>query len=289
MGRDLFDSSPAARSIFETANTVMGFDLAQICFEGPEEKLRDTSITQPAIMTVSLAALAAALEGGGISARPAFMAGHSLGEYCALVVGQSLSLADGMRLVRERARLMAEAGFQNPGTLAAILGLDEETVESICAEADVDVCNRNLPTQTVIGGPRAGVEKAMALARERGARNVTELNVSGAFHSRLMQPAFAGLQAAVEQTQIDVPCIPVLSNITATPLETVAAIKEELPRQAVSPVRWHQSVATMSAAGISTFVEFGPGRVLTGMVRRLLPEATLVNIARFTDAAELKL
>ena len=289
MGRDLWDSSPAARSVLETADRVLGFSLSGVCFEGPEDKLRDTRITQPAIMAVSLAALAAALECGALSARPAFVAGHSLGEYSALVAARALALEQGFRLIAERARLMAEAGEQNPGTLAAIMGMEEPAVQAICRDSDTDLCNLNLPEQTVVGGTRDAVEKAMALAKERGARRSVELNVSGAFHSRLMKPAVAGLQAAVESAGIRSPVLPAVSNVTAKPLAGAAEVCEELPRQIVSPVRWHQSVANMSAAGVTVFVEFGPGKVLTGLVRRLAPEATLANVSTFEDASRLRL
>lgn len=286
MGRDLWDSSPAARTVLETADAVLGYQLSSICFEGPDEKLRDTRIAQPAIMAVSLAALAAALEAGSLSGRPAFVAGHSLGEYSALVASGAISLEDGFRLIAERARLMGEAGAMEAGTLAAIIGMEESAVEQLCRDTDTDVCNMNLPNQTVVGGSRAAVEKAMALARERAAQRAVELNVSGAFHSRLMRPAVAGLEAAVARSNALDPAVPVVSNVTALPISSAAEVKAELPRQIVSPVRWHQSVATMSAAGVTTFVEFGPGKVLTGMVRRVAPGATLVNVSTFKDAQQ---
>ena len=286
MGRDLWDSSPAARTVLQTADDILGYSLSSICFEGPDDKLRDTRIAQPAIMAVSLAALAAALEAGSLSGRPAFVAGHSLGEYSALVAGGALSLEDGFRLIAERARLMGEAGATQPGTLAAIIGMEEAAVEELCGDTDTDVCNMNLPNQTVVGGSRAAVEKAMALARERGAQRALELNVSGAFHSRLMRPAVAGLEAAVSRVHPVDPLVPVVSNVTGKPMSSAAQVTEELPRQIVSPVRWHQSVATMSAAGVTTFAEFGPGKVLTGMVRRIAPGATLVNVTTFQDAQQ---
>ncbi len=289
MGRDLWESSPAARSVLETANEVLGFSLTALCFDGPDEKLKDTRIAQPAIMAVSLAALAAAIEAGTASARPALMAGHSLGEYSALVAAGAMSLADGMRLIQERARLMAEAGEANPGTLAAIMGMEESAVAALCRDADADLCNLNLPDQTVLGGTREVVEKAMALAKERGARRALELNVSGAFHSRLMKPAVAGLQAAVQGAAVQDPVVRLVSNVSAGLLATAADVRTELPQQVVSPVRWHQSIATMSAAGVDTFVEFGPGKVLTGLVRRLAPGATLANVSTFSDAGQLKL
>lgn len=288
MGLDLWDASPAARALLKTADEVLGIELTGICFKGPEEKLRDTRIAQPAIMAVSLAALAAALECGAIEERPAYAAGHSLGEYSALVAAGALSLEDGLRLVQQRANLMAEAAEKNPGTLAAIIGLDETAVEAICREADADVCNLNLPNQTVVGGSRQAVEKAIGLAKERGAQRALELNVSGAFHSRLMRPAIRGLEAAVRKAGVRPPSIPVISNVSALPMTTADAVREELPRQIVTPVRWHQSVATMSAAGVDAFVEFGPGKVLTSMMRRLVVGATLANVSTSGDIARLR-
>ena len=287
MGRDLWESSAAARSVLETADRALGYSVSSVCFEGPEDKLRDTRIAQPAIMAVSLAALAAALE-GGLDSRPAFVAGHSLGEYSALVAGGALSLEDGFRLIGERARLMAEAGQREAGTLAAIIGLEEDVVEAICRDADTDLCNVNLPNQIVVGGTRANVESAMALARERGAQRALELNVSGAFHSRLMRPAVDGLASAVESAPVRDAVVPIVSNVTAAPITRASDVRVELPQQIASPVRWHQSVATMSAAGVTTFVEFGPGRVLTGMVRRLVPGAVLLNISTYNEAMQAR-
>lgn len=279
MGRDVWDASAAAREVFETADRVLGYSLSQICFEGPDDRLRQTEYTQPAIFTTSLACLAAAVEAGAVAARPAFTAGHSLGEYSALVAAGALSLEEGLRLLDTRARLMAEAGRSYPGTLAAVLGMDEDAVRSLCADADVDVCNYNLPNQTVVGGERANVERAIELAKERGAQRALELNVSGAFHSRLMRPAADGLTEAVAAADLHVPDVPVVANATAAAMTDVAAIRNELSAQVATAVRWHESVTLMAAAGVSTFIEFGPGRVLTGMVKRLASSATLINVS----------
>jgi [acyl-carrier-protein] S-malonyltransferase len=286
MGADLWQASAAARAVFEIADSVLGYSLSRLCFEGPEEQLRDTRYTQPAIMTVSLACLAAAVEAGTVSARPRFTAGHSLGEYSALVASGSLTLEDGLLLIRERARLMAEAGEARPGTLAAIIGLDEDAVEAVCRASDTDVCNRNLPNQTVIGGTREAVAAAIELAKSRGAQRAVELNVSGAFHSRLMRPAAVGRAAALRDVPIADPTVLVVSNVTALPLRTAAEVRTELERQIESPVRWHESVSTMCAAGVSHFIEFGPGRVLTGMVKRMAPGSALANISTLKDATQ---
>jgi [acyl-carrier-protein] S-malonyltransferase len=278
MGRDVWEASAAARKVFETADRVLGYSLSELCFDGPDDRLRQTEYTQPAIFATSLACLAAAIEAGGVTARPAFTAGHSLGEYSALVAAGALSLEGGLRLLDIRARLMAEAGRSNPGTLAAILGMEEDAVRDICAEADIDVCNYNLPNQTVVGGTKANIERAIELAKERGAQRALELNVSGAFHSRLMRPAAEGLSRAVAAANILTPEVPVVANASAEAMRDAAPIRDELCAQVATAVRWHESVTLMAASGVSTFIEFGPGRVLTGMVKRLAPGATLINV-----------
>jgi [acyl-carrier-protein] S-malonyltransferase len=284
MGRDLFDGSEAARSVYRTADGVLGYSLSAICFEGPEEKLRQTEYTQPAIFATSLACLAAAIESGKVTARPAFMAGHSLGEYTALVAAGAMTLEDGLSLLAERARLMAEAGRATPGAMAAIIGLEEDAVRAICKDADVDVCNLNLTNQTVVGGSPAGVERAMELAKERGASRAQALNVSGAFHSRLMAPAADGLRIAIGETPIAAPVVPVVANASAQPLTSDAAVREELGVQVATAVRWHDSVTLMADGGVTSFVEFGPGKVLTGLVRRIAQGATLSNVSTLADA-----
>jgi [acyl-carrier-protein] S-malonyltransferase len=269
--------------VFDVADDVLGYKLSQLCFEGPEERLRETEFTQPAILATSLACLAAAIGCGRFSERPAFMAGHSLGEYSALVASGALSLEDGFLLIRERARLMQHASTIEKGGMAAILGSDEDAVNDLCAAADVDVCNWNLPSQTVIGGSAGNVSKAVALAKERGIRAM-ELNVGGAFHSRLMRPAIEGLTKAVAAAKVLAPEVPVVANASAAPMTDPAAVREELGAQVARPVRWHESVTLMAADGVTEFVEFGPGRVLTGLCKRLFPSATLINVSTLADA-----
>jgi [acyl-carrier-protein] S-malonyltransferase len=287
MGRELWQDSAAAREVFEAADRVLGYKLSQVCFDGPEERLRQTEYAQPAIFTVSLACLAAAVESGAVAERPAFTAGHSLGEYTALTAAGALSLEEGLKLLQERARLMSEVSAQNPGTLAAIIGLDEQAVMQICQETDVDPCNLNLPTQTVVGGPREAVAAAVALAKERGAQRAVDLNVSGAFHSRLMTPAVAGLIEAVTKAEVVAPQVPVVGNANARPLEEAGEIEQELGVQIANPVRWHESITLMAGAGVTTFIEFGPGKVLTGLVKRIVPEARLVNVSGAADLAAM--
>ena len=285
MGRDLYEASTAAREVFDTADRVLGYPLTAICFQGPDEALRRTEYAQPAIFTASLACLAAAVESGRITHRPAFMAGHSLGEYTALVASGALSLEDGLDLLSCRAQLMSEAGRQTEGTLAAVIGLAEADVLDVCREADVDVCNLNLPAQTVIGGPPAGVERAMDLAKQRGASRVQPLNVSGAFHSRLMRPAVEGLRAAIGTTRVNAPAVAVVANASARAMTTADEVCHELEVQVASAVHWHESVTLMAAGGVLIFTEFGPGRVLTGLVKRIVGGADLANIATLGDVS----
>lgn len=286
MGRDVWEASAAARSIYETADRVLGFELSRLCFEGPEDALRETENAQPAIFTTSLACLAAAVESGLVKERPAYMAGHSLGEYTALVAAGALDLEDGLHLIRERGLLMAEAGRRQPGTMAAILGLSEEAVEQLCRQAGAEVCNFNLPNQTVIGGAKEAVQAALEMARAAGARNAVELRVSGAFHSSLMRPAEAGLQRALQRTIMRDPAVPVVGNSTAAALRTAQQVREELANQVARPVLWHLSVRLMAEAGVTRFIEFGPGRVLTGLARRIAPAAQLVNVSGVQQALE---
>jgi len=285
MGRDLFEHSSAARSIFLEADKILGCALSEICFEGPDDRLGDTIVTQPAIVTMSMACLAAAIESGLVDARPALVAGHSVGEYSALIAAGSLSLDDGLHLVQERARLMGAAAANPAGAMAAVIGLDEALVSSICAEEGIDVCNRNLPAQTVIGGDAEAVERAMTKAKAAGAARVVALNVSGAFHSRLMQPALAGMAVAVRSARVHDPAVPLVANTSADIVSSAATVASELASQVAQPVRWHESVARLAGAGVTHFIEFGPGKVLTGLVRRLVPGASLTNVSGIADLA----
>lgn len=285
MGKDLYEGSASARLVFDVADAALGYKISEVCFQGPEERLRDTRFAQPALLADSIACLAAALEGGVISARPAFMAGHSLGQYTALVAAGAMSLEAGLLLVQERARLMAEAAALSPSSMAAILGLDEDAVLAICQDSGAEVCNLNLPTQTVIGGDPAAVQRAMALAKERGATRALELNVSMASHTKQMQPAADRLRLAVAHAAIVAPEVPVVANTSAELLTTAAGVRAELPDQVAQPVLWHKSVTLMSKAGVNRFVEFGPSRVLTGLARRLIAGAELRNISSVLDLA----
>ena len=277
-GADLYQASAAARSIFERADAALGFSLSDLCFHGPEDVLRQTINAQPAIMAVSLACLEAAREAGLLADEPAFVAGHSLGEYTALVAAGALDVEEGLRLVRERGRLMQMAGEERPGSMAALLGLDEEAAVALCRETGAQVCNLNAPGQTVIGGTLPAVEAAVGLARQRGARRAILLNVSGAFHTDLMTPAAQGMARALEGTALRDPQIPVVANGSASLLTSASQVREELVYQVDHPVQWQRSVECMASGGVQTFIEMGPGQVLTGLIRRIVPGARLLNL-----------
>lgn len=277
-GADLYASSPAARQVFERADATLGFPLSQLCFQGPEDVLRQTINAQPAIMAVSLACLEAAREAGLLAEEPAFVAGHSLGEYTALVAAGTLDVDDGLRLVRERGRLMQMAGEERPGTMAALLGLDEEAATALCRETGAQVCNLNAPGQAVIGGTLAAVEAVLDLARQRGARRAIRLNVSGAFHTDLMAPAVESMAGVLDGITLRDPQVPVVANGSASPLTSAGQVRDELLYQLDHPVQWQRSVEHMAGAGVATFIELGPGQVLTGLIRRIAPGARLLNI-----------
>jgi [acyl-carrier-protein] S-malonyltransferase len=277
MAQDLYQEFPAVRSLFQQADGALGLPLSRLIFEGPAEELTDTANAQPAIFLASLACLLAALETGAVQRRPAFVAGHSLGEYTALVAAGALDFVEGLRLVRRRGELMAAAGRERPGTMAAIMGLEPERLAELCRRSGAEVCNYNSPQQTVIGGSLEAVEEATRLAREAGGRAMP-LQVSGAFHTSLMAPAAAELARAIEAAAIRDPMIPVVGNVGARPLATAGELREELTAQLTSPVRWQQTLEAMAAAGVDTFLEVGPGRVLSGLVRRTLPEARAISL-----------
>ena len=277
MGSDLYRASAAAREVFEGGDAVMERDLSRLCFQGPEDELRQTANAQPAIMVTSLACLAAALESGALNRRPAFLAGHSLGEYTALVAAGSLTFEDGLRLVSQRGQLMQEAGRAQPGAMAALLGLSKDEVDELCRLSGAEPCNYNSPSQIVIGGAPETIAQASALARERGGR-VLPINVSGAFHTSLMQAAAGQFARAVDQVSIGDPVIPVVGNVSGRSMAHAEEVKAELKQQMVSPVLWHQSVSAMVEGGVGIFVEVGPGHVLSSLMRRAAPAVKAVSI-----------
>lgn len=287
MGKDLYDQFSSARELYDLADEILGFSLSRICFEGPEEELQQTRNTQPAIAVTSLALLKVATEVSPdlLQARPAFVAGHSLGEYSALVAAGSLSFESALKLLRARGELMQQAGDKNPGTMAAILGLDIADCEDVCREAGAEVCNVNAPGQVVIGGRREAVVRALDYAKARGAVKVIPLSVSGAFHSSLMKPAAEGMVSHVATATVHDPVIPVVANCTATPVHNELEIRHELVDQVCRPVQWSNTVAYLGEQGVTTFIEFGPGRVLTAIIKRMLRKSTTINV---NDAASTR-
>jgi [acyl-carrier-protein] S-malonyltransferase len=279
MGRDLYEAYPAARELYDRADTILARPLSRLCFEGPAEELSKTTIAQPALYVTSLACLAVAFAVAALEHEPGFVSGHSLGEYTALTAAGALAFEQGVRLVEERGRLTQAAADATPGSMAAILGLDEAAAAAVCAEAGAELCNINSPGQLVIGGSRESVARACALALERGARRAIPLDVGGAFHTSLMQPAVAGMTVAVAAAGIVDAKTPVVANNTAEPMTDAATIADELTYQLTHPVRWVQCVEYMAGHGVTQFVELGPGRVLTGLIKRIAPQAELRNIS----------
>lgn len=280
MLHELSQHYAVARATFAEAADLLGFNLSELCFNGPEEQLTDTINAQPALLTAGVAVLRVLQQELGerfalaTAGAATFVAGHSMGEYTALVAAGSLTFADGLRLVRERGRFMKWAGEQQPGLMAAVLGLDETVVAATCAEATaqggiVQVANDNCPGQIVISGDQAGMEAAMAALAAAGARRVKALAVSIAAHSPLMQPAAEALRAAIQATPITPPVVPLIGNTTAQPLTTVAAIQDELTAQLTGSVRWTASMQFAMNAGVTHYVELGPGDVLAGLVKRI--------------------
>jgi [acyl-carrier-protein] S-malonyltransferase len=282
MGKELYNHSVQAKALFEKADALLGFSISKICFEGPEEELKQTKNTQPAIFLHSMALLQLMNNG-----QPAMTAGHSLGEYSALVTAGALTFEDGLKLIRLRGELMQKAGIEQPGTMAAIVGLSSDDVEELCSEASavgiVQAANFNSPGQVVISGSIAGIQKAMELATARGARFVKELTVSGAFHSPLMESARAGLKSALEHVSINDASIPVYANVTAQPVQSAKEIRELLVQQLTSPVRWEKSITKMISAGATTFVEIGPGKILQGLVKRINAAVLVKGVDKLSD------
>ena len=288
IGLDLYNSYPAAKAVFDVADASLGFSLSRLCFEGPHEELTKTHNLQPAILVVSIACLKA-LESKNIAnfPSPVFVAGHSLGEYTALVVAGALDLTDAVLLVRERGRLMYEAGLKNPGSMLAVIGLDRETVKDISVRSGTEISNINCPGQIVISGAAQALAEADKLARIKGARVLIPLKVSGAFHSPLMEPIIAEFREVVSNFKFHSPAIPVISNVTARPLADVDSIKEELVKQLRNCIQWQRSVEYMMHSGVTTFYEIGPGRVLSGLIRRINPELEIFNVSEIEDIAQL--
>lgn len=275
MGKDIYESNEKAKLLFEKANKILGFNITEIMFSGTDEDLRQTKVTQPAIFIHSLAIVETLKD-----FKPDMVAGHSLGEFSALVANGCLSFADGLSLVHKRALAMQRACERQPGTMAAVLGLDDRTVEKICDSVTDEIvvaANYNCPGQLVISGSVKGVEFACELLKAAGAKRALLLPVGGAFHSPLMQPAREELFAAIDKTEFKQPSCPVYQNFTAKAEQHPEKIKANLIAQLTAPVRWTQSVQNMVSDGATQFIEAGPGKVLQGLVKKIHPEAETLS------------
>ena len=275
MGKDLYDNSPLAKEMFEKANQILGFSITDLMFAGTDEDLKQTKVTQPAIFLHSVI-LAKTL---GDTFQPSAVAGHSLGEFSALVAAGALSFEDGLVLVSKRAMAMQKACEQNPSTMAAILNLEDKVVEEVCASIDdvVVAANYNCPGQLVISGSNAGIDKACEILLAKGAKRALKLPVGGAFHSPLMEPARVELEAAIAATTFATPICPVYQNVDAKPYSEPEQIKKNLISQLTAPVRWTQTVENMCADGIISYVEVGPGKVLQGLIKKINKDTEAVS------------
>ncbi len=288
MGKELYEQFPSAKVIFEKANDILGLDITRSCFEGPKEELTRTDICQPAILVASIAALRALESALSLPLSSKAVLGLSLGEYTALVSAGSLVFEDALTLVRKRGQFMEEASKQNPGTMASVMGLSLEETRKVCRETGAEIANLNCPGQIVISGPRQNVEAASALAKERGAKRAVPLDVSGAFHSSLMQPAADKLKSEIAGVQVKPPKVNVVTNVTAGYETMPDEIKDNLVKQVKSPVLWEDSVRFLAAQGVKRFVEVGPGKVLCGLLRRIDPALEVYNVETPADVAAMK-
>ncbi len=286
MGRDLYLNSVAAREVFEEVDDVLGRNLSSTMFNGPGDALTRTDNAQPAILTASIAAWRALEETTETVAVPDVTAGHSLGEYSALVIAGVLSVSDAVTLVCERGRLMQYACDERPGGMAALIGIDEVTVAEICREAGVDISTINTPEQIIIAGEHRGLAMALDMASARGAKKAIPLSVGGAFHSGLMSPAQSGLNEVIDSIDFQEPMMPVIGNVDAKPLRSAAEIRDELRRQLTSCVQWNRGIQYMLGSGVRSFVEIGNGRVLSGMIRRIDRSAEVVNLGSYDAICE---
>jgi len=281
MGKDLYETFPESRAVFDKADEVLGLGLKRLCFEGPADKLKTTSISQPAIVTVSIAAFEAFKARHNI--KPKFAAGLSLGEYTALIAAGSLSFEDGLKLIRKRGEIMEDAASKCPGKMAGVLGLALGNIKEICASAKAEIANINSPGQVVISGGIEAVERAMDLCIEAGAKQVVALEVSGGFHSTLMLEASVELKVVLDTVGFTAPNIPVIANFTAKSEVSIPEVKENLTNQMYSSVRWEESMRFMLSEGLVKFFEFGPGKVLKGLMRQIDSSAQVINIEKKDD------
>ena len=288
MGRDLYIHYSSARNVFEEVDKILGFSLSRLCFEGPEEELRQTVNVQPAVLATSVACLRAAQEASNNGLpTPTFVAGHDVGTYTALVAADAVSLPDVVRLIRERGRLMNEAGQRAAGGMVSMMGLDIEVFKNICFSTGAEIAYIDAPDQVTISGSHENLTKARRLAQIKGARRIIPLRVSGPFNSSLMEPAIERMRNSISEFTFNKPSVPIVANVTAQPLTDLEAIKEELVGQIVRPVQWQQSVETMITRGVTTFFEMGPGETLTKLTKRISPGAQTFNISNAQTISEI--
>lgn len=284
MGRDLCETFAASRAVFDKADKVLKFSLSSLCFTGPQEELKKTNNSQPAILTATIASLEAFKSvASGQGAVASYVAGLSLGEYSALVAAGAISFEDAVYLVRRRGELMEEEALKRPGKMLSIIGLDLIAVKEICAAVNAEIANINCPGQTVISAGEKEIENAQALAKERGAKLAVMLEVSGAFHSSFMKEAAVKFAREIGRITINKASIPVISNVSAKPVTDPQEIKDNLVKQIYSPVLWEDSVRFMLAQGVDKFFEFGPGKVLKGLMRRIDSGAQVISIEKKED------
>ncbi len=289
MGLDLYQTSSSAREVFDETDAILGFPLSRLCFEGPEEELTKTHNVQPAVLATSIACLRTAQRTNNNDLpSPSLIAGHSLGEYTALVAANVLSLGDAVSLVRERGRLMHEAGQKNPGGMLAIMGLDLEAIEEICLRSKCDISNINCPIQTVISGAVESLAEAKELARARGALRLIPLKVSGAFHSSLMEPVVDEFSEIISTFVLQPPTIPIIANVTTRILTDTDSIKEELLKQLRHCIQWQSSIEYMIHSGVTSFYEIGPGKVLCSLIKRTSAKIQVLNISGIEDIIQLR-
>lgn len=278
MGRDLYDKYPEAKAVFDEADQVLGYSIREICFDGPAEKLTETIYCQPAIYTMSVACLEAFRARFGETVQPVACAGLSLGEYGALYAGGAFSFAEGLKLLARRAELMEQACRATDGAMASVLSHERSVIKEVTGGCEVDIANFNSPAQVVISGSRAQVVRAINLMKEKGITKIIPLKVAGAFHSRLMKSAGVGLKPVLNASELKLPTVPVYHNLTARPAATLTELKTNLAGQVAGSVRWEESMRAMVTAGGDLMIEFGPGTVLTGLLRRTLPDVKYRNI-----------
>jgi len=288
MGKELYETFGKAKEVFDKANEVLGFDLAKLCFEGPQERLSTTNISQPAILATSVAFLRV-IETEIPELKPSASLGLSLGEYSALVAAGSITFNDAVKLVHSRGKFMEEASKENPGTMVSLIGLSDINVANdICASSGAEIANLNCPGQIVLSGKHESIEKASALAVEKGAKRSIRLDVSGPFHSSLMDSASAKLEEVLSSVKITAPSVPVISNVNAREESFDEEIKKNLVNQVSHSTYWEESIKKVAGMGTNTFLEIGPGKVLKGLLRRIDPKLSVYNIGTVKDIEEFK-